>query len=181
MDHYFSDCVNGSIEYPEGSGSCVPIVDVYNLNKPKPQSCGTGNPIYPLTGVKKEFVDTGIALGGVSLALLYDTTPKMPAAQADTRMGLSPLPSFGALWTSSFHRTLSVLNAPNYPKSALLARGDGKVLNFSGDGGTGFAPSADGTTLSQIEGGYRVSRSLRPSWNTVRRLCPRRVGAGALR
>jgi YD repeat-containing protein len=158
-------CVNGSIEYPEGSGKCVPIVNTYNLNKPKFQGgCSAGdpnpsfgNPIYPLTGVKKEFVDTGVALGGVKLALIYDTTPKMAANQADTRMGLSALPAFGALWASSLHRTLSVLNTPSHPKSALLARGDGKVLNFTGDDSGGFAPNADGTTLSQIEDGYRVS------------------------
>jgi YD repeat-containing protein len=155
--HYFFDCVNGSIEYPEGSGKCVPIVNTYNLNKPKLQGCGVGNPIYPLTGVKKEFVDTGVALGGLKLALIYDTTAKMAAAQADTRMGLSALPSFGELWTSSFHRTLSVLNTPGYPKSALLARGDGKVLNFSGDGTGVFTTNADGTTLSEITGGYRVT------------------------
>jgi YD repeat-containing protein len=94
-------------------------------------------------------------LGGLQLALVYDTTLKIPANQVDTALALVEPNSFGALWKSSFHHKLAVSYGST---KALLSRGDGKVLNFIGNGAGVFTTEADNThKLVSIAGGYRFT------------------------
>ncbi|WP_164483770.1 MULTISPECIES: LamG-like jellyroll fold domain-containing protein [unclassified Polaromonas] len=136
----------------------MPVINVFGVNKTPPLGrCefGIANPIYPLTGVKKEYISTGIGVGGLNLSLVYDTTLKIPANQADTASALVELSSFGALWKSSFHHRLLIATGAT---RALLSRGDGKVFNFIGNGAGVYTTDADNThKLVSIAGGYRFT------------------------
>ena len=127
-----------------GGGSC---------KKPKQPPITTpkaGNPIAPFTGVKTEPVPTGVQIGGVALTLTYDSTSRVPGSVSSL---FDQLPSFGGIWFSSLHRKLTV--SANR-KTALLARGDGRILGLTGDGTGTFTTSANlGGRLVSINGGYR--------------------------
>jgi len=148
-------CNTAYVTDPQNPSSCVPVVSSKVPNKPQAQDFCVANPIYPLTGAKKEFVGTGISVGGMGLTLAYDTMLKLPANQADTALALVEPNSFGALWKSSFHHKLAVsFDATR----ALLSRGDGKVLSFIGNGAGVFTTDADNThKLVSIAGGYRFT------------------------
>jgi len=151
-------CEAGFATDPRKPNSCVPVINVVGVSKPLPSGrcefCA-GNPIFPLTGAKKEYVATGIGLGGLSWSLTYDTTLNLPANQADTASALVEPNSFGALWKSSFHHRLVISTGA---ARALLSRGDGKVINFIGNGAGVYTTDADNThKLVSIAGGYRFT------------------------
>ena len=157
-------CPTGYKEYPANSSSCVVIKEV-NDNEKSSLGCPaakvaaaaeSGNPINALTGAKKDHLSTGISLGGVELSLVYDTTSKIPA-QGDLPTSFVQPNAFGVLWRSSFHHKLQV--AANR-KSALLSRGDGRIINFAGDGSGTFTAASDNPhKLVSITGGYRFTDS----------------------
>jgi YD repeat-containing protein len=144
------------------AGTCANIVNIF----PGLEECkycqGTlkgGNPIYPMTGAKKEVVPTGLSIGGQSFFLTYYTLRHL-MARADGLVSaaqLNDLPSFGALWTSSFHRRLNIRAGSVGIESY---RGDGRIVGFGltaalTSGGT-YVPSAGvNDTLTIISGGYR--------------------------
>lgn len=132
---------------------CMALVDTVQTQSRPATACERD----PLSCASRNRVATGIRLGATELTLAYDTTSRLPANQADTTTSLSltqPRP-FGPLWTSSFHRWLHV--APGQ-RGALVARGDGSILSFSGDGSGAFSPTADhANRLVSTPGGYRFS------------------------
>jgi len=72
-----------------------------------PGTCpAVGDPIYPLTGVSTEEIVTGLRVGGEALVLTYDTRRQLPQTAGDVPWLASPQPSFGAMWTSNFHKSL---------------------------------------------------------------------------
>ncbi len=153
-DHFLYCARSG---YAVIGGSCVPGVYLDDTKKPQKQPLCIANPIYPLTGAKKEFLGTGLSIGGLQLSLTYDTTAKLPANQADI-LTLVERNSFGALWKSNYHHQLEVSATL---KSALLSRGDGFVLNFSGNGSGIFTATADHAhKLVSITGGYLFTDSI---------------------
>jgi YD repeat-containing protein len=122
----------------------------------EPKSCKVpvfGNPISPLTGSKVETVGTGVEIGGIELVLTYDSVSKAPGSVASA---YTHLPSFGELWFTNLHRGLNV--APTL-KTAVLSRGGGQILSFSGNGmGVFTAPANRNDTLISIPGGgYRYT------------------------
>lgn len=139
-------------KYGESGGQCIPtaVTDVTQA----PQKCPMGNPVFPLTGAKKEFLNTGVSVGGTPLVLTYDTTSRLPANQPDTAT-IGESTAFGSLWTSNLHRSLQV--APNLTR-AVVSRGDGTVLNFVGDGAGAFtAVGGHSNRLAAVTGGYRLT------------------------
>jgi YD repeat-containing protein len=128
-----SDCANmPGMKWNSADGICSYVKHQLRGNN-TPGACpgspvpadGAGNPIYPATGAKRENVYTLLQLGSLPLKLTYDssrrvTSPGMAAA--------SDAPSFGALWFSSFHRSLeSALNLVG-----IAHRGDGRVISLPG-------------------------------------------------
>jgi YD repeat-containing protein len=134
------------------------VVDIYRDRPKEPPACpampmslAKGNPIFPLTGVKRQDIDLGVRIGGQSLTLSYDMRSKVPGG-ADTRYWQVPaLAAFGPLWQTSLHRSM-VLQASNGQvgsaySSVLMNRGGGAVesagvtgfgsCNGSGGGGAG--------------------------------------------
>lgn len=140
----------------ERGGICVKTVTINNVSTQAPsdpKTCdGLGNPIFPLTGVKKDFVSTGMVIGGQELTLIYDTTLKAPASQGNVDSGYREPRAFGTLWKTSFHRKL--LLAPD-GLAAVLRRGDSSVLNFSGNGAGVYTPEPSNPhKLQTVTGGY---------------------------
>ena len=151
-------CPDGQKAPPNNPTACVPIIEKdmsQGRLPPEAPTCGLGNPIFPLTGAKKERITTGITLGARELTLTYDTTSKTPADQAISPSTLVEPHPFGPLWRSSLHHRLHV--SPGM-RSALLSRGDGLVLSFDGNGSGAFTPVAGNPhRLAAVGGGYLFS------------------------
>lgn len=147
-------CNDGFAADPDHA-QCVPIV----IRRP-PHDCPlcdllAGNPIVPLRGVKKEFVDTGLRIGGTSLRLTYDTTGKVPGTDAETAAMVFPMQALGDLWFSSLHRRVV---AGQGRLSVLVERGDGRAVAYAADGAGGYTAPADSRgRLQALGSGYRYT------------------------
>ena len=120
--------------------SCVPKVDVPRASDP-PQSCpfpkdkGQGNPIHALRGVKREVVDTGLAIGRLTLQFTYDNSSKIPRVPA--QLAAQPGPAGkqarggvlgGRLWFSNLSRSVggqsrSIGQGSTLPVPTVVSRG----------------------------------------------------------
>ena len=137
---------------------CVPII-----SRGLPHDCPicellAGNPIVPLRGAKKEFVDTGLRIGGMSLKLTYDTTGKLPGVDDEAAVMVNPARALGDLWFSTLHRRL-VIQAGG--KNVVAQRGDGRAMAFAANGAGGFTAPADSMDrLTPLPGGFRYASAL---------------------
>lgn len=130
----------------------VPVVDRYR-KADKSKTCGMGDPLYPLLGVQREPVDTGISVGGLSLQLTYDSTPGAPLTTADAPSPDPKPPVLGTYWSSSLHRRVFI-EGPK--KGALVARGNGHTTSFTGNGYGTYTPEADtNDRLLTVAGGFQ--------------------------
>lgn len=148
-------CNEGYTDNPQTGNSCSVLIET-NLAE-APQHCPTcvGNPVYPLTGAKKERAKIGVTLAGLELVLTYDSTRALRPAQSGNASALVEPSPFGTYWKSSFHRRLQV--SPGLTK-ALLSRGDGQILTFAGNGsGTFSGEGYNANKLVTITGGYRFT------------------------
>ncbi|MCR5881411.1 hypothetical protein LRS03_00440 [Rhizobacter sp. J219] len=136
--------------YSTNGAACSPIryIDVYR-DKPKDPSCPTknpqvGNPIYPLTGAKRQDVGLGIRIGGQEVTISYDTRTRLPGAVWN--IGASP--SFGPLWQSNLHKSMVLQSESGGPGSAYssvaLMRGGGRSQSGSVDGMAGCTGGGGG-------------------------------------
>jgi YD repeat-containing protein len=148
----------------------VRLVDKY-FDRPKEKSCpktnpGTGDPIFPLTGVNRQEIDLGLRVGGQSLTLSYDTRSKVPGAASTSHWQVPALAAFGPLWQSSLHKSM-VLQADGAAvgsaySNVLMNRGanvfeSASVAGFdscSGGGGGG-----GGSYSSKVEPNHQISYS----------------------
>ncbi|SDO22983.1 RHS repeat domain-containing protein, partial [Polaromonas sp. JS666] len=143
----------------KSAGACANIIDVYSGLQDCPvcqgRLSGSGS-ITPMTGAKQEVVPTDISIGGQQLYLTYDTMRQI-VAKADgltSAAQLKDLPSFGSLWSSSFHKRLNV----KVGGAGIEAyRGTGRITSFGlGTGGGGYAANAGiNDTVTAAGGGYR--------------------------
>lgn len=114
-------CPAGATFYP-ATGQCLTTVDVWSKFLECHSCAGRlyiGNPIYPMTGGKKEVVSTGLSVGGIGLDLVYDSLGR-------------PNPS---LWNSNLHKRL----IPHFSGTGPVVanRGEGKSVGFVSSSGTG--------------------------------------------
>jgi len=113
---------------PHGNSGCVKQGDIVH-KRPK-DDCHCGNPIFPLTGVKKQDESLGVTIGRHPLVMTYDTTFDIPTTDGSTNIAASPPPSFGAQWHSSVHK-LTMLQ----PAQAAPLWGFSSELSFRGSKG----------------------------------------------
>jgi YD repeat-containing protein len=140
------------IDYSVG---CVPIVEIDRTQPPPPRQCTRiGNPIDTVRGNKSETVDLSLNAGWMRSGLTYDSSPRVPTTTTVVGQSQDPVPpSFGELWLSSLHRKLVVDTGL---KGARVARGNGQVVSFSGNGAGVFTADARiNDRLLSIAGGYR--------------------------
>lgn len=125
---------------------------------------GFGNPIYPLTGGKKEVVETGLTVGGQALRLTYDSARQTTAAAAAVAAkDFGDAPSFGGLWLSSLHRRL-VISPAGF--GAQLFRGDGTAVSFRYEGGAYVTDPDSSDQLTRVGRNYRYLDSISKSIET---------------
>ena len=181
MDVYAGGCYPGRMPKP-GSGnrptepsSCLSYGD---REFDKPKICipcllaaivsfdpPLGNPIYPLTGSKRQDVDLGLAIGGQPVKLMYDTVNQVPEASGGLTWLVPPPPSFGLLWHSNLHKTLVLQStgAIGDPYSSVaIQRGDIRETasvagsdtcgGSGGSGGNTYVPTADPNEALQFTG-----------------------------
>ena len=142
-------CPDGMIWVAEKHQCLPPLILPLAMNPPKCDCAtkvvadpGMGNPIYPLRGVKREVVDTGLRLGRLTLQFTYDSTARIPKQPVEQAKWVDPGQRGGVLggdlWFSNLHRRLSFLPQPNAqaPIRTLAQRGNGvtRVLSRM-DGG----------------------------------------------
>jgi YD repeat-containing protein len=144
-------CANGAV-WDDALRTCKTIRTVDRTSLLAPRSSGggsapgqtcqaaasdpaAGNPIYPLRGVKREVLDTGVMVGKLPLVLTYDSTPLTPVTAGGAKPIQAKPPVLGALWSSSLHR--KVLKQASQ-LGAVVARGDGRNVSFTGSGGGSY-------------------------------------------
>jgi YD repeat-containing protein len=143
-------------------GACANIVDNYPGLQECPACAGRligEGLIQPMTGAKTEIVSTDARIGGQQLYITYDTL-RQAVAKADglgSASQLKDLPSFGPLWSSSFHKRLNVKSGN---ASVDAYRGNGRIAGFGlsaalGSGGAYVAGAGINDAVTVISGGYR--------------------------
>jgi YD repeat-containing protein len=129
-----------------GNPRCSQAGDIFH--KPICDKCQVGDPIFPLTGARSQDEDLGIALAGQRLRISYDTALNLPNGADGLNLTLTTLPSFGSLWTSSFHKAVVLQSPTGYPLgnhgSAFLLRGK-SVATMAADNATTCANGGDGS------------------------------------
>lgn len=141
-------CGVGQRIFNNGQNRCFSVIDADHRDPPSNgHQCGVGNPVYPLTGTKRQPVETGLALGSRPLNLTYDS-----ARAPWTSNGSNSLPGevalsgdAGLLWWNSLHRQLYV--SPN-GLSLKASRGNGTAVDFALQGNTWVA-GADTRTIAR--------------------------------
>jgi YD repeat-containing protein len=115
---------------------CVNLVEVNKTGvepRPRANAC-VGNPIYPLTGNKREVLSSGLSLGSSSLNFTFDSLIRIGnKIFNDSQVGYLPLkdeklPSLGESWSSSMHKSLRLKESASI---VIAFRGDGRDIKFS--------------------------------------------------
>lgn len=147
-----SACAVGTA-WTAAANTCVPIVET-DITQTPPQ-CPYGNPIYPVSGVKRQPLDLNVNIGWLSASLTYDTSRRTPTTTAVEGQSLDAVPaSFGSLWLSNLHRKL-VVDAGL--RAARVSRGNGQLTSFTGNGSGVFTAVTANVNdkLLSVSGGYR--------------------------
>ncbi|MET0382908.1 MAG: hypothetical protein ABW032_05745 [Burkholderiaceae bacterium] len=139
--------------------TCIPCL--MSGDTPLDSNPGLGNPIYPLTGAKRQEVDLGFTIGGQPVTLTYDTSTRLPEAGGNATW-LAPAPaSFGPLWQSNLHKSLvlqSAADAGAAYSSVAVNRG-GMILNTASVSGSDTCTKAGGGSddyLSTVNRNERI-------------------------
>ena len=149
------ECREPNHTWVSARGTCLPVLDrVWD----QPDSCGAngnvqvGNPIYPLTGVKRDEYLLGATVAGQALALVYDNRQQLMKAGTELTQALVAPPSFGSLWYSTLHKRLAVQSqrggswgAPD--SSVVVHRGGGVLETFVTSGGPDYTSAAGGSNV----------------------------------
>ena len=138
------ECSDPTTTWNSATGVCVAFRDRY---WDKPKACpAAGNPIYPLTGVKREEQRLGISVAGIDLLVAFDNRSGITEANGQPTWLLSTPPSFGPLWNSNLHRSLvaQTSNGTLATKDSSIAvhRGGGVWETFVTAGGPRYDSSA---------------------------------------
>ena len=111
-----SDCL---VDWPDGTQNYTEVRRLCSVDKYYDRPYDTcpaknppkGNPIYPLTGAKRQDIDLGVQLLGEPLRLGYDTRTRIPGAPADEIGTPQQKAAFGPLWESNWHKSMVLQTA----------------------------------------------------------------------
>ncbi len=145
-------------DWSDAHGRCVVIKNRWLF--PPASSCqanpGRGNPIFPITGNKRQVVALGMRLGHETAELTYDSLPMLPYAPGSPlvngKAAYMPAAATGlpAPWASSFHKGLTVAG------HAIDAhRGGGKWVHFDRTGSMATAANGVSDRLVATASGWR--------------------------
>jgi YD repeat-containing protein len=143
---------------------CQAVWSVVDIWHDKPGSeCGAGNPIFPLTGTKRQSEDVLRWSPTLPpLSITYDNRRKLPNSDPEGAFSHTPSPSFGNLWESNAHKrfVIQVGNSSfgSYYANVQASRGSGTWVSFIRKTSTGEpqAPDSDvADRVGAISGGWR--------------------------
>ena len=157
-----SSCTcNDSFTADGATNQCVPMIEVPRASAPPPPECEVckGNPIYPLRGVKREVMDTGLAIGNTTLQFTFDSSSKIPRVWTTPPTAPTGIVRrYGMLgslqWSANLRRSTSppVFSAdvaPSLPKPTVIDRGNGIVQTFTSVAGA--APGGEPGSADRVE------------------------------
>ncbi len=134
---------------------CVPGNSIRNRVKDRPLDCpAAGNPIYPLTGAKRQSQSLGIKIGTLDLTAIYDNRRNLPIFQGGDGWLGGDEAFFGGNWFNVLSQSLLVqASSASGEKSVLVSRGDGvwetlqgsDISNLRGDSYRGSVAKFDYT------------------------------------
>lgn len=112
--------------------ACFPYFDRFHRDA---QACSgadpsVGNPILPLSGAKQLHLALP-RLTDFPLIATYDTHDRVAGDNSQLHFRGLEQPSFGALWSTSFHRRLILQSVSGGPETILASRGAGAWTTFS--------------------------------------------------
>jgi YD repeat-containing protein len=136
--------------WSETQNACVLFADRFHMKggsaggnqclKAEPKG---GNPIYPLTGSKRQSEELA-RLPGQRLAITYDTRSKVPSNEGRSTYRPAAPASFGELWHSSLHKQLTFQrDETSVLRAVQAARGAGRWVSFARTAGGAFSPDVD--------------------------------------
>ncbi len=152
-----ASCASGD-SYNSIAGACSSAVDK-SFYQPCPVCFG--DPIYPLTGAKRQELDLGVRVGNTPVKIAYDTTTLLPEAGYNPPWQVTTPASFGSLWQTNVHKTLALQATTTDPGSAVgsqwsavaMQRGSAAIetasvpgastCGDSGSGGNSYAPTTN--------------------------------------
>jgi hypothetical protein len=150
-----SEHVRSAWLYERLSGMEAPSCSAAGSSNP-----GVSNPIYPVTGSKRQSEALGgWALGGQRLQITYDTRLKLPKVSAAAAgFDEEPPASFGALWSSRWHKALVIqADEQGVAHRVQAFRGDGAWTSFTrGTDGRYEGGTAD-RLVRRDDGGWQLS------------------------
>ena len=150
-------CPTG-MSWSDSFQSCLRIIDRWQ--SPDPSSCAAdparGNPIYPLTGRKRQEENLGFTLGGMQASVVFDSLARLPYATGSGRVNGTPAyaptapPALPGSWSSNIHKGLHVT-----AERAQAFRGGGRWVSFQRSG-SAFVAGANVNDLLVTRGsGWR--------------------------
>jgi hypothetical protein len=144
-----------------GPQTCPRIVDRDHGKPPRCEDPSGGNPIYPLTGVKRQTEEL-LLLGSAAgrLRLTYSNQYRLPLSTGSAaRPAIASERSFGDLWASSLHKRLILQrDGAGVVRGVQAWRGDSVTLSFvRGSDGAYSADSDIADKLVSLPSGWRVS------------------------
>jgi YD repeat-containing protein len=127
---------------------CVYILDRYHF-RDRPEQCSSnnppiGNPIYPLSGTKRQVQSLGFTIGRIGAAVVFDSLPTLANfggqnyGSRPPEFEHKPPPGLPGMWTLNLHRRL----ASKYAHSQHAYRGASRWVSFTAVGGV-FAADAN--------------------------------------
>ncbi len=131
-------CPEGTLWVSERS-FCYPVVTVDISQAPKscPANPSRGNPIYPLTGVKRQSEKMDFGVGRLDFMLTYNNEQEQAVSDSSVVLRFEKqLESFGGAWFSNFHRflllgpTTTGFEEHTDRWGVRAFRGDGTVVSF---------------------------------------------------
>jgi YD repeat-containing protein len=127
-----------NMRYVPEAAACIPFKD---RPSSEPNTCppAFGNPIYPLTGLKRQVEPLGSWLDQ-DLQAVYDTRSKLPFETKGREPASAAAPSFGPMWHSSWHQRLAFQSGG--PVQAIQAsRGAHRWVTFTSSGTGIYLPA----------------------------------------
>jgi YD repeat-containing protein len=145
----------GPSQYCEGTWN---FIDRWH-DKPH-LGCSAGNPIFPLTGTKRQSETLVQWLPGLSaVSITYDNRRKLPNSDQEGRFAHVAAPSFGGLWESSLHKRLvfQTGGSPGRWKNVQASRGAATWTSFTRPTGqSSWLPDNDVTDrITALTSGWR--------------------------
>jgi len=160
VDHHYCTWDEDKQRYFGIAQYCESLHVVGDRYHSPPDQCpGIGNPIFPLTGAKRQVqsLDTGLLSPALSFDVVYDSGPHLPSSDGAAKLDIAINPSFGS-WRGTWHRGLIAQVANNgWQKRTYVAERGGRWQTFEVQGSALVASDlTNDNRLGTVSGGYRL-------------------------